>query len=170
MKKLFMIFTILFSLSLFGDSFAKNLSFRDVNGNKITFKNSKDGLIFDQYKGKVIFLEFFGHNCPPCKRTIPHLREFSDKYNSKLKIIGVEVQGYNNSDLKRFASLAGINYTMVSRRENSDVINLITSEAGWNGGIPFLMALDKKGEVAFIHEGYLSKGKLQDLITILDNQ
>ncbi len=167
MKKLFMIFTILFSLSLFGDSFSKNLSFKDVNGNKITFQNNKDGLVFDNYKGKIVFLEFFGHNCPPCRKTIPHLRELSQKYGDKLKVFGIEVQGYDNAQLKSFASAAGINYTVISRQENPDVINLITAQAGWNGGIPFLIVMDKDGKVAFIHEGYLPKDKLESIVSIL---
>ena len=71
MKKL--IFAILFALSINTVASADTIKFKltDTDGKSINITESKDGLIFEEHKGKAIFLVIFGHNCPPCKAEIP---------------------------------------------------------------------------------------------------
>ena len=37
-------------------------------------------------KGKVVFFEYWGINCPPCIDSMPHLQELQDKYLSLIHI------------------------------------------------------------------------------------
>ena len=66
---LLLIFTSSFS---FGAEDIFNIS--TVNGKKLTLRGTDDGIIVDQYKGKIVFLEFwvlgvplFAEHSTPCK-------------------------------------------------------------------------------------------------------
>ena len=42
-------------------------------------------------KGKVVILDFWATNCPPCIKEIPHLLELKATYGSDLEIVGLHV-------------------------------------------------------------------------------
>lgn len=64
----------------------------------IGFKTSKDGLDFDEFKGKkAVIVDIFATWCPPCIETIPKLREIKDKYSDSLEIVSVLFQDEKNS-------------------------------------------------------------------------
>jgi len=44
-----------------------NFILKTSNNQTIHIKDLKQGLLFEEYKGKAIFLVMFGHRCPPCK-------------------------------------------------------------------------------------------------------
>jgi len=41
----------------------------------------------------------------------------------------------------------------------------VAQRAGWKGMIPFLIAIDKRGEVQMIHAGPIKASKLESLIS-----
>jgi len=53
-----------------------------------------------------------------------------------------------------------INYDLVSSKEAGEFINYIAQRARWQGSIPFLIILDKKGRVADIIAGMPSEDRL----------
>ena len=99
--------------------------------------------------------------------SIPHLIDMQKKHKGKLAIIAVEVQGYDKSELKRFVKQKGINYTVVSGAEEHLFVSYISQRAQWQGSIPFLLALDKKGDVQYIQAGMLPESALEELFTQL---
>jgi thiol-disulfide isomerase/thioredoxin len=122
------------------------------------------GLIFDEYKGKIVFLEFFGHRCPPCLRSISHYKKLQSKYKDKLAIIAIEVQGMDEAQLKDFVKEKGINYVTVTQGKSGDIVPYISTRAQWQGSIPFLVILDKKGDVQLVQAGMLPEEALEDVI------
>jgi len=144
------------------------MSMTDINGKTYSVIGTEQGLNIEGSKGKIVFLEFFGHKCPPCLATIPHLIDLQKKYKDKLTIIAVEVQGLNNSRLKSFAKEKGMNYTVVADEKANGIVNYITQRAQWQGSIPFLVAMDKKGDVQFVQAGMLPQSSLEELIKQLD--
>jgi len=166
------IIKVLLLLSLFTTAQALNdkpvapliMSMTDINGKTYTVEGTDQGLLIQGLQGKVVFLEFFGHKCPPCLASIPHLIALQEKYKDKLAIVSIEVQGYNNEQTKKFAKDKNINYIVLSEEKASDVVSYIQQRAQWRGSIPFLVALDTKGDVQFVQAGMIPEESLEDLI------
>jgi len=139
-----------------------------TDGKTLHMTGTTTGLVFEEYKGKIVFLEFFGHRCPPCLKTIPHLIELQEKYKDKLKVIAIEVQGLSNSKLKSFMKQKGINYTVASMNDANEVLEHVSNRAQWQGSIPFMVAIDKKGTVTFAQAGMLPQSYLEKLIADME--
>ncbi len=169
MKKLLASTVLLFAL-LSSTLIAQDhqMSMTDINGKTYTVTGTEQGLKIQGLEGKIVFLEFFGHKCPPCLASIPHLINLQKKYKNKLAIVTVEVQGYNSSQLKTFAKGKGMNYIVISNEKASGVVDYISQRAQWQGSIPFLVAMDKKGDVQFVQAGMLPEASLEELIKQLD--
>jgi len=61
-----------------------------------------------------------------------------------------------------------MNYIVVSNSKAGDFTNYIAQRAQWRGSIPFMVALDKKGNVQFVQAGMLPEASLEELIRQLD--
>ncbi len=164
MKKLLLSLLIGLSISInaYGEEHP-DLTFKDIKGTTIQVKGAENGLDIPSLKGKVVFIEFFGHQCPPCIMSIPHLIDMQKKHKDKLTILSIEVQGMNENDLKDFVAEKGINYTITTEKKARDLVNYIGARAEWNGGIPFTVALDTKGDVQFIQAGMLPEENMEEL-------
>ncbi|MBT8343500.1 MAG: TlpA family protein disulfide reductase [Sulfurovum sp.] len=143
------------------------MTMTDIKGKTYDVTGTEQGLLIKGLEGKVIFLEFFGHKCPPCLASIPHLVKLQKKYKDSLAIVAIEVQGYNQEKTKKFAKEKGMNYIVVSEEKASELVNYIQQRAQWRGSIPFLVALDTKGDVQFVQAGMLPEASLEELISQL---
>jgi len=146
------------------------MTMTDINGKTYNVQGTEQGLKIQGLEGKVIFLEFFGHQCPPCLASIPHLIKLQEKYKDKLAIISIEVQGYNTKRLSTFAKEKGMNYIVVSEETASALVSYIQQRAQWRGSIPFLVAMDTKGNVQFVQAGMLPESSLEELISQLSEK
>ena len=172
MKKLFS--TSLLLLSLFTYTHAAGsqtplaeMTMTDITGKTYDITGTEQGFNIKGLEGKVIFLEFFGHKCPPCLASIPHLIKLQKKHKDNLAIVSIEVQGYTHEEVKGFAKEKGMNYIVVSEEKASEFVNYIQQRAQWRGSIPFLVALDTKGDVQFVQAGMLPEASLEELISQL---
>jgi thiol-disulfide isomerase/thioredoxin len=164
MKKLLL--SLLLGLSVSISAYASeqpDLSFKDTKGATIQVKGAENGLDIPSLKGKVVFMEFFGHQCPPCIMSIPHLVDLQKKYKDKLAIVSIEVQGMRKDELKDFVFEKGINYTTTTEKQARELVNYIGARAEWNGVIPFMVAFDTKGNVQFIQAGLIPEDYLEEL-------
>lgn len=155
---------LLFTLSGQASEVQQKMSMTDVTGKTYAVTGTEQGLTIEGLEGKVVFLEFFGHKCPPCLASIPHLNNLQNKYKDKLAIVSIEVQGYNHAQTTKFAKDKKMNYTVVSEEKASELVNYIQQRAQWKGSIPFLVALDTKGAVQFVQAGMLPEESLEELI------
>jgi len=166
--------TSLLLLSLFtytqaaeNEKILAEMTMTDISGKTYDVTGTEQGLNIKGLEGKVIFLEFFGHKCPPCLASIPHLINLQKKHKDKLAIVAIEVQGYNNEQVKKFAKEKEMNYITVSEEKASELVSYIQQRAQWKGSIPFLVALDTKGDVQFVQAGMLPEASLEELISQL---
>ena len=76
----------------------------DIYANKIDLKEDK---------GKIIVLNFWFVNCPPCRMEIPDLNELVETYkgNDSVKFIGIALD--EKADLQDFLKTFPFNYTIV---------------------------------------------------------
>ncbi|SFV50629.1 Thioredoxin [hydrothermal vent metagenome] len=149
-------FTILLMITtVYSSGSDTKYSLTTTDGKDIHINGTKDAFIFDEYRGKVIFLEMFGHRCRPCLKMVDRYKKLKDKYKDKIAIVAIEVQGLNDAQLKSFTEKKGINYTTISSEKADSFIEYIRSRTDWKQLIPFLIILDKKGKPQFTHVGVL---------------
>ena len=139
------------------------MSMTDTNGKTYKVKATEQGMHIEGLEGKVVFLEFFGHKCPPCLTSIPHLIDLQKKHKDNLVILAIEVQGLSSKELTGFAKTKRMNYITIAEEKASEVVMYIQQRAQWQGSIPFLVALDTKGDVQFVQAGMLPQESLEDL-------
>jgi thiol-disulfide isomerase/thioredoxin len=169
MKKILLSILMLLSFSTFSQASGQPvMNITDINGVVHQVTGTEEGFKIKGLEGKIVFLEFFGHRCPPCLKSIPHLIKLQNKYKNKLAIISIEVQGLNNTQLQQFAKQKGMNYIVVADEKAGKFTTYVSQRAQWRGSIPFMVALDKKGNVQFVQAGMLPEASLEELIRQLD--
>jgi peroxiredoxin len=106
---------------------------KDVAGNVVSS---------EQFKGKVVVVDFWATWCGPCKMEIPGYVALQKKYGKdRLAIIGVSVDQEGPGVVKAFIEKQGINYQMVM---NDDAV---TSAFGAMDAIPTTFLIDRDGQV-----------------------
>jgi len=157
----------IFTLNLANAAGEETLKLDTLNGKQLEITGTIKGLDIDKYKGKVVFLEFWGHNCPPCLASIPHYIKLQEKYKDKLAIVAVEVQNMQKDALKKFVADKKINYDVVAMQDGNALASYIMQRAQWKGSIPFLVILDQDGAVQLMQAGMLQESILEEMITDL---
>jgi len=81
------------------------LTGRDLEGNTVT--------LLDDYKGKVLMLDFWASWCGPCRKTAPALAKLHAKYNARgFEILGVAFDE-KREDVKRGMAELGISWRQI---------------------------------------------------------
>lgn len=107
--------------------------------------NDIDGksVSLDDYKGKIVFVNFWATWCPPCRAEIPDFVRLIDKYGDKgFDILGISVD--NPKDYKKipgFMDQYKMNYTVLL-----DEIGQVNSMYGGIQSIPTTFVLDREGK------------------------
>ncbi len=111
---------------------------------KLTDINGKV-LSSDQFKGKVVVLDFWATWCTPCRSEIPGYVELEKKYGADgLVIIGVskDESGPRRAEaVKRFIASYGINYPIVMATDD------LETALGGIEAIPTTFIIDRAGNI-----------------------
>jgi cytochrome c biogenesis protein CcmG, thiol:disulfide interchange protein DsbE len=111
---------IISALALTGCAEAKPKVYTDgkvVNCNSIKHVNGTDVEVFCLGDGSVInidslrgpmILNVWGSWCAPCQAEIPYIREFYDKYNDKVQVVGLDVEEPNKEAARPFIESHGV--------------------------------------------------------------
>lgn len=164
MKKRFIaiISTLLLSLNLSAD--ITNMEMIDTNGTSYKVKAEGSEFKITGMEGKVVFLEFFGLQCPACKKAIPHLVNLQNRYKDRLQIMAIEIQKNDVDQIKAYRAEHDINYITLSNYDVGSVARYIIEKSGWEGAIPFMVAIDSKGQVQFAQAGIMPEELLEKYI------
>ena len=174
MKKIILLLTLSF-ISI--TTFIHAEDFQGIDYNLTTSENSSlsskltnNGWNFEGVEDKAVFVVVFGHRCPPCLAEMPSLIQAVKEHGDKLSIIAIEAQGLTSAQLQEFKQNHGINYTLLSRNntENGYFFSDLASKLNWKGQLPFLVAIDKHGEVQETKLGMVSHNKIESLIDRLN--
>lgn len=126
---------------------APEFTLTDLSGNEI---------VLSDYKGKVVFLNFWATWCPPCRAEIPGFVEAYAEYKDKgMEIIGVSVDRVGSDKVLDFARAFKINYPVVMYTAK------IIRDYEPGRAIPTTIIIDKNGKIRHKHIGYMDKGTIE---------
>jgi thiol-disulfide isomerase/thioredoxin len=112
---------------------------KSINGLKLKSKS---------LKGKIIVLNFWFINCPPCKAEIPHLNNLQNKYKDT-NVVFIAFALDKSGDLGNFLETQPFNYHVVADSKYlADVYNV--------KGYPTNIIIDEEGIVQFYAKGFSS--------------
>lgn len=168
MKKILIVFVSLLFSTLLSAQELKNtpsgLDLTTVTGKKLHIVGLSNGISIDQYKGKIVFLEFWGTHCPPCLMSIPHYIDLTKKYGEKIAILAIEVQNTPADQLKAFVEQHKINYDVVDYKTGAPLVAYISQRTRWNNSIPYLLIFNQKGEFLTSQVGLIPEEALEGVI------
>ena len=131
---------------------APQFSATDLDGNTISL---------EQYKGKVLVINYFTTWCPPCKAEIPDfIAAYREHKEQGLEFIGVDV-GEEPDDVNDFVEQQHINYPVIAGDKAME------EKFGHVRSYPTTVVIDRDGNIAEKRIGMLTAEELDKIIAPL---
>jgi thiol-disulfide isomerase/thioredoxin len=119
-------------------------------------------LRLEQYKGKVVLINFWATWCPPCRTEIPQLVKWQQEYGRQgLQIIGVTYPPQTRAEVRRFAGKMKMNYELVLGTKATKLL-FTKSET-----LPLTIVIDRAGNVRHVIEGIIFPEEFDEQIKTL---
>ncbi len=116
----------------------------------------------DEWKGKVIVLNFWASWCAPCQYEIKELIALQNEYGDKgLQVVSLGLD--EERKLRNVKRTLGINYPVLVAEpaENTD---LLVEWGNEKQIVPYTVVIDKNGRIVYIHRGQLTRDTFSDFI------
>ena len=113
----------------------------------------------EDFKGKVVMVDFWATWCQPCTIMIPWLVEFRNRYASQgFEIVGVAMDDEGIEAVRPFVEKNKMNYPVVLGNE--------TAATDWGGvfGLPTSFMIDRQGKIRVTHQGLIGKKIIEEEI------
>jgi thiol-disulfide isomerase/thioredoxin len=117
-----------------------------ISSAKLVTMDGKKYVLKD-LKGKVVVLNFWFINCPPCRMEIPHLNNMVEGFKERDDVVFLAVALDQSYELKNFLKEMPFEYGIV------DGGSYVASQYGINL-FPTHVVIDKEGKVIFHTSGY----------------
>lgn len=108
----------------------------------------------EEWRGKVILLNFWASWCAPCQYEIPDFVDFQNEYgDAGLQIIGVGID--EKRMLGNVHRSLGINYPVLVAGVEGD--SLLAKWGDYRGIVPYSVVFDRDGRIVLIRSGRLDR-------------
>lgn len=122
----------------------KNFKLTTTEAQTLNITKLEDGLVFEEYKGKAVLVNFFATWCSPCIVEIPYLIKLKETYKKDFEIVSVLLEDNKpNNQVKDFMNEYNINYVVTNSRQNltfSDIVGGVEE-------IPTMFLYNKEGKM-----------------------
>ncbi len=126
---------------------------RDTDGKLVTL---------DEYRGKVVLLNFWGTWCPPCKAEIPAFERMAVEHRENLEVVGAAVFS-SEAKVLQFCADFQVNYPVFMGSYE------LMEKYGKVSAIPTTFIIDKKGRIVDLVIGSRSQAQYEKMIQPLLN-
>jgi cytochrome c biogenesis protein CcmG/thiol:disulfide interchange protein DsbE len=109
------------------------------------------------FRGKVVFLNFWASWCDPCRQEIPLLTRFQDKLGERGTVLGVTYKDDPEAS-RAFAKQYGVNYPSLR-----DSKLLLAPEYGTRA-LPETFVIDGRGRLVAVSRGQVSEEFLENAL------
>ena len=111
----------------------------------------------EDYKGKVVLLDFFATWCGPCKIEIPWFMELERKNKDRgFSVLGVSMDDEGWEVVKPFLADLGVNYRVVIGNDSTAQLY------GGVDALPTTFLIDRNTRIAAVHIGLASRKVFED--------
>ena len=134
----------LMEIGLFKPSIDQPKNIFKANLSAIKFKNSKNDVVsLSDFKGKVVFVNFWATWCPPCLAEMPSVNKLYQQFEDEEDVIFLLVDADSNFT-KAQAYFDRKKYTMPIYTFASSLPKEI-----YSGSLPTTVVFDKKGRISY---------------------
>ena len=131
---------------------APDFTLPDLDGNDITLSD---------FRGKIVFVNFWATWCGPCRMEIPHFIELIDKYEDDFVVLGIALDPREFDKVPGFAKKIGINYPVVYDKKG------VSRMYGGIQSIPTTFVVNREGKVVEYIVGSRPKADFERIIKSL---
>lgn len=114
-----------------------NFRERDLEGNTYNLKD---------LKGKVVVINFWFINCPPCRMEIPDLNELVDQYKDNKDVVFLGIALDDRYRLEEFLRMIPFRYHIIENGRDLAMSNNVSS-------FPTHVVLNREGKIQFHTDG-----------------
>ncbi|HET6455134.1 MAG TPA: TlpA disulfide reductase family protein [Armatimonadota bacterium] len=135
---------------------APYFTLKTIDGKTVSLTSLRKG-------AKVLLIDFWATNCPPCVAEIPHIQKLYAKYQKQgFRIAGISgYRGDSIQDVKAFIKENKVTYPIPYDAKKS-----VARQYGlW--ALPLMYVIDKNGVVKNIHIGYTDPEILESEVKAL---
>jgi cytochrome c biogenesis protein CcmG/thiol:disulfide interchange protein DsbE len=120
---------------------APSVGLKDIKGHRFSL---------NEYKGKVVLVNFWATWCPPCRKEIPDFIRMQREYRDNgLQIIGITYPPQTAAEVRRFAKRLRMNYPVAIGTK------AIKSRFTSSETLPVTVVIDREGRVRGVVEGIM---------------
>lgn len=129
---------------------AAGFALRDVDGRTARLED---------YRGRVVLLDFWATWCGPCKVEEPWLKEFERTYKDRgFAVLAVSMDEEGWDAVRPYIAKHQLNYRVLMA--SADIDTLYPGMEAW----PFTYLIDRQGRIAWQHMGVASKPEMRATI------
>ena len=139
-KKLFILLLFVMAcVSLSCAEVSYDFTLQDLEGKPISLSD---------YKGKVVFIDFWATWCPPCRLSIPYVEKLYEQYkdNEDFVVLGINLEE-SKEDITKFMKKQKMNYPVLLSDKKVISNYKIAS-------IPRFFLIDRNGEIYNKYVGF----------------
>lgn len=115
----------------------------------------------NQYKGKIVVLNFWATWCPPCREEMPELSELYKEYKNKnVVVLGVAIDEL--SAVKEFTTTTPVNYPIFASEDEGSNLNLQFGND--KAVLPYTVVINANGSVVETYFGRINKALLESAV------